>query len=221
MVNALLNADQAITVQEVETEALEILCIIINTLEAVEAYSAVSRIKENRSMSHSYPSDQAVEQFVDDGYRMRRSVEAVACMEFAEREMAGTFKRCKMSMEPHHALMQRADRASKRLYRVLWDLSKSVEDRGILISIADAVGVPSHMRFWEDTPSTWSGRSYTQLRSPLSGMAMFSHCCGFTFIEYMYGKAQERGWSVPLETMEEAIVVAKNSGVVEAKNFIM
>jgi hypothetical protein len=101
---------------------------------------------------------------------------------------------------------------AQRLFRILWDLSMEANAKALIQAMLKQLEVKASV--WEDIPSSYRGGNYSPLVSPISGVLVFNHCMGMTFMKYAKGEAIS-GWSANLDVVEEAIRTARDNGINE------
>lgn len=217
--NPKLDYNQAVCLLELEQQCTMLLKEIINKLETIEAINAVSLIKKAWQRVFAYSTSPRA----DDGLTLRRVNELVRAVECADATLEDVYKSRRVRLSDHATIKRQTTIISARMYRVLWDKALSREDRKLLSEIFTSMGVYGFMRFWEGIPWPWNCaqyNAYAQLSYPISGMTLFAHCCGYTFVEYKEGRANGKAWSVSLEAVDEAVRVARTAGVEIAAKLI-
>lgn len=211
------NPNTAISLLEITNEAKEIIKEITQKLTAVDSLSAVNSINNRAAASLSYLADN----FAD----ISRVCDVVTDMEFAQDTLKEVVEARKIKYSGYEDIVKRANLVSQRMYRNQWTAAKTADATATMFSLFVILGIPKELRFWQDTPmrnwnetNLWGG--YSKLNAPITGLVVFSHCYGFTFIEYKKGKAVPSGWTVTLDGMDDAIRAARYCGSIEASKII-
>lgn len=139
---------------------------------------------------------------------VRRAISAVEYAEEAAMELTEVTARRKMFVTQEHLeLTAKAAELGTRLYRNLWELSLSEEDKKNLRKLIRRFAVLS---VWEDLPATMAGKSYQKVTNSMDGVIAYQHAYGVTFMEYKEGKATS-GWTLLREALEENVILARSS----------
>lgn len=137
-----------------------------------------------------------------DQHIVRQAMSFVEYAEDAFIELTEVTSRRKMAnTEEHLGLALKARQLGLRLYRNLWELSLSEEDRKILLRLMQRT---STLQVWEDLPATCSGRSYERVTNDMTGVIAYSHAYGVTYMQYKHGLSTF-GWSVLRDTLEDVV----------------
>lgn len=138
---------------------------------------------------------------------VKQAMSSVDYAEEAALELTEVVTRRKMSATSEHLkLVTDAQRLGARLYRNLWELALSAEDKQIMRNLLKRI---ASFSVWEDLPSTLVGRSYERLFNEMDGTIAFQHAYGVTFMQYKEGKASS-GWTLLRDALEENVVLARS-----------
>lgn len=220
-----LDNNTAVSLLEIVSESIAVTQEITKKLTAVDAPSSVTRINSRASNSLPYlavdgrlPPETPIS-FATAG-------DAVDCMEYAHSELQDVQARRKMSPYSSIDIAKRVTLLAQRLYRNMHDAVLTPEDKRVMAGLFELLGVPRERRFWQDVPmrnwtadNLWGG--YKELHAPITGLVVFLHCYGYTFIDYKKGQAQPRGWTVTLDGMQDAVATAKKKNIKAGMKLIM
>jgi len=197
-----LSYTQAVCLQEVEHQACSLTDRMVQIMDEVEAYSAASYMRNNRASLF----------ILDSSSETSRTVAAVEMAEDGFDKLQEVFAARRMSQVGLSSIHKELELCAQRLFRVLWDLAMADNAKSLLQAMLKQLEVCASV--WEDIPLSYGGGSYSPLISALSGVLVFNHCMGMTFMKYEQGEAVT-GWSVNLEVVEEAIKTARDNGITE------
>lgn len=179
----------------------------MEVISMIDSPSTMAKLKEIDKVFVSYER-------TEDRDILRHASEAMNASEESLQLVAYIFNNRNMeASDAVRTLNKKAKITAARFDKTLWDLAISEEDKKIMRSLFNKLGVL--IRINEDVPAPLVGRDYNSIKTDVSGLITFSHCFGYTFIEYKCGKAIT-GWSVAQESMEQAIRQSKYVGVTEA-----
>lgn len=173
------------------------ICQILTDMDALKS---VQRIKPSDDWvtDHSYNNEQLL---------VKQAMASVDYAEDAAMELTEVTVRRKMLVTAEHLqLVIDAQRLGARLYRNLWELSLSDDDKKIMRNLIKRI---ASFSVWEDLPSTMVGRSYERVFNEMDGIIAFQHAYGVTFMQYKEGKASS-GWTLLRDALEENVVLARS-----------
>lgn len=174
------------------------ICQILTDMDALKS---VQRIKPTADWvtDHRYNNEQLL---------VKQAMSSVDYAEEAALELTEVTTRRKMSVTDEHLqLVIDAQKLGVRLYRNLWELSLSDDDKKIMRNLIKKIAVFS---VWEDLPATMAGHSYERVSNDMDGVIAYQHAYGVTFMEYKEGKATS-GWTLLREALEENVILARSS----------
>jgi hypothetical protein len=174
------------------------ICQILTDMDALKS---VQRIKPTADWvtDHRYNNEQLL---------VKQAMSSVDYAEEAALELTEVTTRRKMSVTDEHLqLVIDAQKLGVRLYRNLWELSLSDDDKKIMRKLIKNI---ASFSVWEDLPATMAGRSYERVSNDMDGVIAYQHAYGVTFIEYKEGKASS-GWTLLREALEENVTLARSS----------
>ncbi len=181
------------------------ICQILTDMDALKS---VQRIKPSDDWvtDHRYNNEQLL---------VKQAMSSVDYAEKAALELTEVTTRRKMSVTDEHLqLVINAQCLGVRLYRNLWELSLSDDDKKIMRNLIKKIAVFS---VWEDLPTTMAGHSYERVSNSMDGVIAYQHAYGITFMEYKEGKAIS-GWTLLREALEQNVILARSSFDTAADN---
>jgi hypothetical protein len=173
------------------------ICQILTDMDALKS---VQRIKPSDDWvtDHRYNNEQLL---------VKQAMSSVDYAEDAALELTEVTARRKMAVtDEYRKLVINAQRLGIRLYRNLWELSLSDDDKKIMRHLIKKIAAFS---VWEDLPATMSGRSYERVTNNMTGIIAYQHAYGVSFIEYKKGKAS-KGWTLLRDALEESVLLARS-----------
>jgi len=173
---------------------------ICQILTDIDALKSVQRIK---------PSDDWVtdRRYDSEQLLVKQAISSVDYAEDAAMELTEVTARRKMVATTEHLqLVIDAQRLGARLYRNLWELALSDDDKKIMRNLIKKIATFS---VWEDLPATMAGHSYERVTNNMYGTIAYQHVYGVTFIEYKEGKASS-GWTLLRDALEDDVVLARS-----------
>jgi hypothetical protein len=172
------------------------ICQILTDMDALKS---VQRIKPEGWVTDLQENNEQL--------LVKQAMSSVDYAEEAALELTEVVTRRKMSpTEEYLQLVIKAQRLGARLYRNLWELSLSDNDKKIMRNLIKRI---ASFSVWEDLPSTMAGRSYERVLNEMDGTIAFQHVYGVTFMQYKEGKASS-GWTLLRDALEENVVLARS-----------
>lgn len=204
-----LRHTQVCSLDAIAIEARKIIEDLQSILRSVDAHSAVEKInKWMGELTHTYLLMQA-----SDPARVPRINRLVNISEDTVELFKDTFDKAHKPYAHMKNIFARSHQCSARIYRLLWEQSMSEADVEMLNTCFNDLNVSLNM--WLDTPSDTN--VLAQETHGFDGRVLFTHCYGYTFIDYERSSAV-RGWSVLIEPAVEAFQNAKRLKIKPVKD---
>ena len=207
-----LTYQQHVTLHEVTADCKEVVLLAEKTLLDIDAQAAALKVRADSAgvfVTYEKVKDMDILQLAREAVEVAESSVDAVVLIFNSRKMQDSAN--------IKSMRSKVKLSSARLDRTLWDLAISNNDKDIVRALMRKIGVMIHLR--EDVPAPMRGANYESAEGDVTGLLAFSHAFGYTFIQYKEGKFN-KGWSVPLEDMSNAIRVAKSAGINEACKMI-